>query len=252
MRKIAAFLLLMGLLGFLFLYKENKTDPPLAAMQPTSAPELLPASASAAYESLQIHKMDSRDFIFSLVYNAEQPQFVSGWAADQPDAYVINGAYFDENYQTSGFFVTNGTRVGKRMFDQDKSGLVVIDNGVLSLRDLAKQPFQENEKHDFALQSYPFLMREGHVAISTNSGKQARRSAIGVDAQGAVYLIFCPDPRTTLHAFAQRIADTNIPFTHVLNLDGGPSAGLVLHTKKESRTFDSLTPVSSVVVGRRR
>ena len=133
------------------------------------------------------------------------------------------------------------------MFDQDKSGLLVIQDGQFSIRDLNIAPFTKNETFDFALQSFPFLIKDAKPAIQTDSGKYARRTAVGIDADKNIYILTATTKELTLYQFMTELLHTKIPFTYVLNLDGGPSTGVQANWNGEELLENSMTGVSSIL-----
>lgn len=174
------------------------------------------------------------------------PKFVSDWATAS-STVVINAGYFDEDNSPSGYLVAEGQRYGKRMFDQERSGLIVIAGGKLSIRDLKSKPVEEGEKFEFALQSYPFLIKNGAGAIAQDSGLKARRTAVGMDRSGNVYVLFVQSSSFSLYEFMNVLLQTKISFQDVLNLDGGPSSGIVIRSGEYEKVYNSLTPVPSVL-----
>jgi len=171
---------------------------------------------------------------------------ISEWAGTGNDV-VINGGYFNEDYSPSGFLVVNKKRIGDKIFDQDKSGLIEIKNGKINIRDLNEMPIQENEEFEFALQSYPFLIKNYQPALESDSGKKARRSALGIDENGDVYLFVADFPYLSLYEFMNEIIKTGIKFSNVINLDGGPSTGIYVNTDAEQFFIDSYTKVPSII-----
>jgi len=195
----------------------------------------------SAMEVLQF-KADEVDISFE--YNS-QGKPVSEWASGE-DEIIINGAYFLENNEPAGYFVEDKKVVSNRMFDQDKSGLLQIKNGKFSVRDLDTQPIAK-EPLDYAIQSYPFLIKNGEAAVKTDSGKVARRTAMGIDKEGKVYVFLVLDRSISLYEFAKEIAELDQEFTYVLNLDGGPSSGVFISEGGEESVQNSFTAVSSIV-----
>ncbi len=192
-----------------------------------------------------IIKLEHDSFAAQIEYDP-QGKFISEWKNDG-QGIVINGAYFDTDYTPSGLLIINKNRIGKRMFDQNKTGLIAVTNNLTSIRDLAVSPVKNNESLDFALQSYPFLIKNSQAALATDSGKKARRTALGIDAENNLYIISVTSYQPTLYEFMNQIIATKIPFTFVLNLDGGPSSGIYANWGKTQLQIDSFTKVSSVV-----
>jgi len=195
---------------------------------------------------IKVFKVESESVSTTIEYN-QVAKRISGWKNENQEEIVINGAYFLEDFSPAGFLVVDGKTVGQTKFDEDKSGLISIQEGKFTLRDLQKYPLTKNERFDFALQSYPFLIKEGQKAIKEDSGKLARRTAVGIDAENNIYILVVPQREISLYEFMQEIVKLNISFTYVLNLDGGPSTGVSVQWEGEQFLTDSFTPVSSVI-----
>lgn len=173
---------------------------------------------------------------FTTAY-AEKPKMTRDWLREIPDVeMVFNGAYFHQDFSPSGFVLVNGKRIGERMFDEDKTGLLTIKNGKLKIFDTKEKeiiaPGLTEPKWDFdhAFQSYPFLIKDGLGAVKEDSGLVARRTAIGITTDGTVYLFLVGNQNISLYEFMKLLlkfsADEELSFQYVLNLDGGPSSGV--------------------------
>ncbi|MFC1599555.1 phosphodiester glycosidase family protein [Patescibacteria group bacterium] len=193
-------------------------------------------------EKIHIYRINSENLSISIA-NGE-PKYISDWAKELDAEIVINGAYFNKDFGPSGYLKINNERIGELIFDQGKSGLIQINNGQFSIRDLAINPLQTGEELDFGLQSFPFLINDGNAAIKEDSGKTARRTALGIDEEGHVYIIFADLIHISLYELMNKLIETNIDFTYVLNLDGGPSSGILIHNELK----DSVTKVPSVIL----
>ncbi len=202
-------------------------------------------------ERLAIMKLGKGTFNASVESSAAAPKLVSEWA-DSGGGLVINGAYFNEDYTPSGLLIIDKKRIGTRKFDYDKSAALVIKDGDVSIVNLKKEPRTRLESFDYVLQSFPLLIDEGNNTIGVDSQKKARRSAIGIDAVGNVYVIVSDSGDLSLYEFAEEIVKTGISFAKVLNLDGGPSTGVYSNWNKERVAIDSYTKVSSVVRFRKK
>lgn len=171
---------------------------------------------------------------------------VSYWYSGKDNEIVINAAYFLEDFTPAGYLVVDREIVSDRMFDPDKTGLITVISSTLMIRDLAIAPLEPREIFDYALQSYPFLIKNGLPAITQDSGKVAQRTAIGIDDAQNIYIFSYLDSTISLYDFMEAIVSLKLPVTQVLNLDGGPSSGLVGNYGGIEYGFDSVVPVSSV------
>lgn len=182
----------------------------------------------------------------------QTPKSVSQWAKECGHCVVINGAYFNEDHTAPGFVVIDGERASLGVFDQDKSGLVLINDNEISIRDLDIEPLKASntglgEKMDYALQSYPFLVKEGKAAVKEDSGLIARRSAIGVDENGDVLLFLSNRGNLSLYEFAKVLEQMELGIQTAINLDGGPSSGMVYADGENKQGVDSFVSVPTVI-----
>ncbi|MBP7133875.1 phosphodiester glycosidase family protein [Patescibacteria group bacterium] len=175
------------------------------------------------------------------------PEHVSVWGAEHTTgtALVINGAYFHEDYLPSGFMRVSGTRIGTRSFDLEKSGVILLHP--LRMIDTAERKL-DLTAYPNALQSYPFLINKGVVAIQQDSGKIARRTFLGLDDQGHIYVGVAPYAPLSLYQLAQALAVLPISWSTVLNLDGGPSTGLFARYGQAEDLYDSYVPVPNTIL----
>lgn len=205
--------------------------------------------AEKATEVIKIFRLNPDDFKITMQYSQANPKYISEWKESNSDAdIIINGAYFHEDYTPSGYLKIDYNRIGERIFDQDLSGLLVIENNKLSIRDLSKEPLETGEKIEFALQSYPFLIKNSVRGFVEDSGKTAYRTAIGIDKEGFMYIIIVDNHRITLYELMVELIETDIDFVHVLNLDGGTSTGILLKRGSYEEMHDSLVKVPNVIL----
>ena len=196
-------------------------------------------------EKVSVIKLVPTEFSADITY-VKDGKFLSEWKTNEEEV-IVNGAYFNPDYSPSGFLVIDNKKISSRLFDQDKSGLVVIKDGALSIRDLGATPLKPKESFDYALQSYPFLIKEGKPALTTDSGKRARRTALGIDKEKNVYIFMATTYAPTLFEFMQQIIKLKLPLTSVLNLDGGPSTGIISNWQEKEVLVDSYTKIGSML-----
>lgn len=179
---------------------------------------ILPASPTR----IVLYRFDPSAYRLSFAA-ASSARNVVDWSEALPSAALVaNGGYFHEDLTPSGWLSASGARVGTRSFDLDKSGLLVGGDRP-RIVDTGSEDFPAGAAD--ALQSYPFLVKDGAAAVKDDSGKAARRTFVGFDAAGRFYVGAVDNGVVSLHALAKRLADLDIAWTHVLNLDGGPSTG---------------------------
>jgi uncharacterized protein YigE (DUF2233 family) len=200
-------------------------------------------------ENIQVIKIPI-DETHAFISYAKEPKSVRQWVTNTSTKHiVINGAYFLEDYTPAGYLVVDGDVVNTNMFDQERSGMLIFDNEKIYIQDLSIKKFKENTSVDFALQSYPFLIKNKKNAIKVDSGMLARRTAIGIDEKEEnIYLFIVVNKAISLFQMAEEIEKMNMNLKYVLNLDGGPSTGIYNNYFGEENIINSFVPVSSVVV----
>lgn len=198
----------------------------------------------ASKEEMIVVKLKPDEYSAYIEYDPAA-NYISRWQSNSEEI-IINGGYFNEDYSPSGFLVKNGVRVGSKMFDQDKSGLIVITDGVISIRDLGVRPIEKNETFEFALQSYPFLIKNSKPALTEDSGKTAKRTIVGVDVDGNTYIVVLLT-EVSLYEAMNKLTGLKIPFTQAINLDGGPSTGIYKNWNGENFWHEGYNKVPSII-----
>jgi len=187
-------------------------------------------------------------FFHAKIDQRADAQFVSTWV--EPESVVINGGYFEEDFTPSGGLVVEGEKIGSHEFNPEKTGLFVVRGGETALYNFGRVPRGVYEEVEFSLQSFPVLIDQGQSFIAKNTGPRARRSAIGIDYDGFTYLVVADRSHFTLFEFMQQIGALGIAFESVLNLDGGPSTGVIVQNKKQENILqiDSRSGVPNIIV----
>lgn len=227
--------------------RNNKDIKEIVASPDVFGVSYQPDPISNKKEIIKIFKLNPTEAHATIEYS-QTPKTISEWRNEiTNDQIVVNGGYFLEDYLPAGFLVVNEKRIGTTLFDEDKSGLLVIQDDALTIRNLQQNPLQKNEHFDFALQSFPFLIKNSQPAIAKDSGLKARRTAIGIDQEKNIYTLAVTATEISLYEFMNELVKTQIPFTHVLNLDGGPSTGIYAQWDDQKFLADSMTAVSSII-----
>lgn len=177
-------------------------------------------------------------------------QLVSAWSDQEGvPAFVLNAGYFHEDGSPSGWVQAGGVRYGKRAFDADRTGYVALGRSPTLL---AGATPTSTIKVD-ALQSYPWLIKQGKISFTEETGQYARRTFVGTDRRGNWYVGVVPSESVTLYQLAhllKLVPETD--WVSAMNLDGGPSTGLMTNVAGVEDRFDSFAGVSYVIVGKWR
>lgn len=200
-------------------------------------------------------RIDPGRYTFRIVYDPDTPSTVSEWQARTGAPVVINAGFFQPDYQTAGLLATDGKVFGLS-FDQIDAqyygftGMFSVMGGLPGLRKLGTAPYQPGEPLDQAVQGLPMLLEAGGVPVSFDlPDRSARRTAIAIDRSGAVLLISLPGSMVSLYQLRDWLAGSaELELDAALNLDGGPSTGLVLGAGAWTVQYDSWSKVPSVLV----
>jgi hypothetical protein len=176
---------------------------------------------------------------------------------------VTNAGFFTEVWKPTGFlksenkslapFISKGGPAG--------SGLLLIDDGRVVLRERSKTTKTDLESANFGIQAGPRVIeKDGQPGIRSDDGKRRNRTIIGSDKRGRL-VIACLISDTnwsdglSLFELQNLIGSPglgaaghgDLQFAFALNLDGGPSTGFHLrHPRIASNAPESKT-VQSVL-----
>ncbi len=202
-------------------------------------------------ERLTLLRLEPARFEFS-VHAHPRPQTLEEWQAETEALVVINGGYFrqeGEDYLPTGLTVVDGKPSGSSY--GDFAGMFAVGASGPELRWLARQPFDPSEVLQSALQSFPLLVKPGGelgFPAQYEDNQAARRSVIARDRVGRFLFIAAQQGIFTLHTLSQYLVDSDLELDIALNLDGGPSTGLLLADPLE--VVHSFTALPVVITAR--
>ncbi|MFH1404578.1 MAG: phosphodiester glycosidase family protein [Patescibacteria group bacterium] len=193
-----------------------------------------------------LYKFDADKFNWRFE-NSKEPKTMAQWADTFPEKkFIMNGVYFHEDNLPSGLLISKGEQIGLRQFDLNLSGIISLSPTVEIIQtertDIQLERFKE------AAQSYPFLIKNGQVAIETDSEQYAVRSFIAIDQEGFIYLGVVQNVPISLFGLAERMLAMDVPWATAINLDGGGSTGLVAEFDENYERIDSLNPVPNIIL----
>lgn len=207
----------------------------------------IPVTIEEATGQLVFLRVATEAAELQLEYSA-QPKRVSEWAQGGQQKIVLNAGYFKEDFSPVGYLRIGGQRIDSHLSRQEDTGLLAIEeSGRVQLRDLSVRPLGQGEFFHQALQSFPFLIQNGQSVVTTTTGNKARRTAIGLDRNRHVWIIFLDEPAMSLYEFAENIEKTAPELQTVLNLDGGSSSGLSINFPAQTWLSDSQTKIPTVL-----
>ncbi|MEO0322764.1 MAG: phosphodiester glycosidase family protein [Myxococcota bacterium] len=145
---------------------------------------------------------------------------------------AFNGGFFDEGGRAEGYAVSEG----RLLAPYDRSlggGVLVVGDGRAILHD-GETFAPPAPPPDFAVQARPRLVVDGAVNIRSETGRRAARTALCLRDEGrSLEVVVRPAPPQagpTLLELARELAAAGCE--DALNLDGGPSTGLVTPTER--------------------
>jgi uncharacterized protein YigE (DUF2233 family) len=199
-------------------------------------------------DTVTIVRFDLRYVNLSVAYRPAQPLLMSEWMQQEHAAAIINGGYFDDQDNATALVVSNGQSFGTSY--NGFGGMLAVDSqGHTSLRSLHQQPYDpNNEQLQQATQSSPMLVLDGKATQFNANAASSRRSVVAMDKQGRLLLIASPGAAFSLTELADLLAASDLSIARALNLDGGASTGLYVHSGSQQVAIESLARLPLVVI----
>ncbi len=203
-------------------------------------------------ETVTIVRFDTHKIKVSVGYQPGQPLSMNDWTQLEHPLAIINGGYFDQQFNATALVVSNGKVFGKS-YTGFGGMLSVNAHGTVSLRSLRQQPYDpNNERLVQATQSAPILMLSGKRTQFSADASQTRRSVVAMDKQGRLLFIVCPGQVFSLDELADQLISSDLSIEVALNLDGGSSTGLYVNGGSPHVSIDSLAKLPLVIIVKAR
>jgi hypothetical protein len=157
----------------------------------------------------------------------------------------------NEKYIPNGLTIVNGQALGDSY--EGFGGMLAIREGLAQLRWLVQEPYDTGEQLWAALQSFPVLVKPGGelgFPAEFEDNLQARRTAIAQDREGRILFLLAPRGHFTLHQLSLFLTGSDLNLDIAINLDGGPSSGILLAEPREVIPSQSLLPIVILVYSR--
>lgn len=183
------------------------------------------------YETI-VFRLNNMLYQWDLHYS-KTPRRLQAWSDELSASLLVNGAFFTEAYEPTGYFAVEGSVVSNSPYTQGNIGTVAISQGKLKLIESAQIIAEGAE----AFQSFPLLLSKGLPTIEADSEKIARRTILAQNNQGQTFVILFDATPVTLHDAAQVLLGLGLELDWALNLDGGPSSGVIARGDTESATI---------------
>src|SRR6266480_1546928 len=203
-------------------------------------------------DTVTIVRFDLHKVKLSVGYQPGQPQSMNEWMQQERAMAIINGGYFDQQFNATALVVSNGKVFGKS-YTGFGGMLSVNARGSISLRSLRQQPYDPNSEHlEQATQSSPMLISGGKRTQFSADASQTRRSIVAMDKQGRLLFIVSPNQIFSLDELADQLASSDLSIEVALNLDGGSSTGLYVNGGSSHVSIDSLAKLPLVIIVKAR
>ena len=204
---------------------------------------------SGTSTEITVVRIDPAFYTFRVHHTPEVVLSRREWEDSLPGAAVfINASFYDENNMPLGLLVMDGAATG--ISYQDRGGTFFVENGVPGLRSNVNEPLRDTPVEQ-AVQAFPMLVINGQQAY-TDATPSARRSAVGIDQQGHVLLMFTSRGGTTLNGLSAFLAQSDMALVNAMNLDGGGSTMMTVRSGDFAYRFASLDPVPVVLAAHPR
>jgi hypothetical protein len=205
------------------------------------------------FEHLFILRLEPNRFLFGVGYHP-QPQSLEAWQSETNALIVLNGGYFRLEAGSpvpNGLTITDGEAMGSSY--GDFAGMFAVTQHGPELRWLAQEPYDPNEPLLAGLQSFPVLVKPGGVLgfpAGEEDNQAARRSVIGMDRDGRLVLLVASIGNFTLHRLSAYLVQSDLDLDIAVNLDGGPSSGMLLAEPFEAIPASAPLPIVITVLER--
>ncbi len=204
-------------------------------------------------EIVYMLRVDPAHFLFDVGYAAGNPKLLAEWQAESGAQIVVNGGFFTPEQTATALVIDDNQVIGSSYVGF--GGMIGIDAAGVTLLDLARQPYTGGEGFAEGMQSFPMLVLPGGelgFPADLESGRVARRTVIGIDQTGRVLLIITPRGAFTLHQLSRYLVESDFELDMALNLDGGPSSGILLQNAAGVEGYAAYTAVPLVLLVRPR
>jgi hypothetical protein len=198
-------------------------------------------------ESLYLLRVEPAYYQFGIAYHAE-PQSLDEWQEETNALIILNGGYFrveeDGSYIPTGLTVVEGEVMGVSY--ESFAGMLAVTNDGPELRWLAQKPYDPDEPLLGAVQSFPLLVKPGGeigFPEEHEDNMQARRTVIAQDRGGRILMIIASKGYFTLHQLSAYLTASDLDLDIAINLDGGPSSGVLLAEPIEEVSPLTLLPI---------
>lgn len=197
-------------------------------------------------EELLILRIDPDWFSLDAAYDPEG-KGLEEWQSATGAEVVVNGGYFrreNETFLPAGLMVVGGKAIGSSY--GSFAGMLAIRSTGPELRWLKTKPYDPQEPLTAALQSFPILIKPGgQIGFPEESEDniQARRTVVAQDSSGKMVFLVSSLGYFTLRQLSVYLFDSDLGLDIAMNLDGGPSSGMLVNDPREIIPAQTLLPI---------
>lgn len=180
--------------------------------------------------SFLVSKFSANDYRWNLTNTPSDPKTIHEWRQNIGAMFVMNGSYFNDANQPTGFYSIDGesSTVPWPAGNSDDNGYtfaVNVNDGSVNLYFVpASSTLGPTQGSTFL--SFPTLILNDTPLVKEDSGLHARRSVLAQTDDGTVYVFTSEVGEESLYQMAQWLAAQPEHFRIAGNLDGGPSTGI--------------------------
>lgn len=180
----------------------------------------------------------SADSKWSMMNDPSSPRSVHEWRKNLGATFVVNGSYFTETNQPTGFYSIDGansavpwpeSEIGDSENGYTFAVNITTDGGMNMYFVPASSMLGAYPGSTFL--SFPTLVMNDTSMIAVDSGLHARRTVLAEADDGTVYVIVSEVGEESLYQMAQWLVAQPEHFRIAGNLDGGPSTGISTASK---------------------
>ncbi len=141
---------------------------------------------------------------------------------------TVNGGYFDEEFRPIGW-LRDASKEHRKRGKPKRGGVLALKGERAFVGTLGALPYAP----EMALWSFPLLVNAGASGMRGDDGREAARTVACIREKKLVFILITTEPHSgpTLFKLADRLvlsaAKGGVGCTAALNLDGGPSTGVV-------------------------
>ncbi|HET6596434.1 MAG TPA: phosphodiester glycosidase family protein [Anaerolineales bacterium] len=204
-------------------------------------------------ESLYIYRLEQNLFRLDVAYR-ESSLSVEDWQGETNALMVVNGGFYREENDKpipNGLTILNGQAFGSSY--DSFGGMLAIGDEWAEVRSLTQKPYDLGEPLWAGLQSFPLLIKPGGelgFPAELEDNIRARRTVVAQDNAGRILFLIAPRGHFTLYQLSLYLTSSDLDLDIALNLDGGPSSGILLAEPREVVPSQTLLPIVILVYPR--